>query len=216
MTYKTGRNNHDFQIAYFLLAKCHTPDAAYAQATELLEDRTNALKSARVGTKRALAKRLEAERAVANTADGSPERLLAEADLEELANSAEQMAWLVAQAEREAKFIEDCIAKLQPLRKFGHLPDHEAFEAAQREEWRLEMIHRAENYLCSQGFIPHDELATMRVHPDFEGSIMPAIEVMHLARASGAFRLSNPAWSMPALLAHDTQPKVTNASCASH
>ena len=112
--YKTGRQNHDFQIAYFLLAKCHTPDAAYALATDLLDDRQRALDAAKVGAKRALAKRLIAEDAM-NAARTESDRLNAEADLEELANGERDAAFLVAQAEREAQFIRDCIAKLQPF-----------------------------------------------------------------------------------------------------
>lgn len=209
--YKTGRQNHDFQIAYFLLAKCHTPDAAYALATDLLDDRQRALDAAKVGAKRALAKRLIAEDAM-NAARTESDRLNAEADLEELANGERDAAFLVAQAEREAQFIRDCIAKLQPLRRFAHLPDHEAFEAAQREEWRMELIHRAENYLCSQGFIPHDELATMRTHPDFALSIMPAIENFHEHRKSGTFQLSEPSWSLPPLVTHEQVPNVSRTS----
>lgn len=101
-----------------------------------------------------------------------------EADLEELANGEADMKWLVVQAEREEAFIKTCIERIQPLRKYGHLPDHEAFEAAQRDEWRLELIHRAENYITSQGFVPHDEIATMRSHPDWEAQIFPHINMI--------------------------------------
>lgn len=216
MNYKTGRANHDFQIAYFLLGSCHTPDAAYALATDLLADRVQALSAARVSAKRALAKKLTAERAISKTEDGSAERLEAEADLEECENGSKTSKWLVEQAEREEAFVRACIERLQPLRKYAHLPDHDAFEAAQRDEWREEMMHRCENYMASQGFIPHDELATMRAHPDFESVILPKIESIHSERKSGTFTLSKPSWSLPVLLTNDNQLRLRNAAGADH
>ena len=39
MISKNHRQNHDFQILYFLIGSCHTPDAAYALCQELREER---------------------------------------------------------------------------------------------------------------------------------------------------------------------------------
>lgn len=216
MSYKTGRTNHNFQIAYFLLGKCHTPDGAYALAFDLLEDRERALAAARTNVKRAKAKKMAAEAALQRLPIDSPDRLMVEADLEEMAEGAAHVGWLVAQAEREAQFIKDCIAKIEPLRRYGHLPDHEAFEAAQRDEWRLELIHRAECFIGSQGFIPADELATMRAHPDFATSILPEIEFLQASRPTGSLKFSERGWTMPVLLTGDNLVQITDATHTSH
>jgi len=198
MTAKTGRLNHDFQIAYFLAGKCHTPDGAYAMLFDLLADRKDALNAAVVSEKRARAARLRATERLesANAAD----RLDAEAELDELAHGEAQRVWLVSQAEAEVAFIQRCMRKIEPLRKYRPLPNAEAFEAAQREEWCAELVARAENYIACQGAIPHDEFSTMRAHPDFSSRIMPAIEECLDARRTGGMRLSSAAWSLPKLI----------------
>ena len=63
---------------------------------------------------------------------------------------------------------------------FGHIPDDEAAQACQEEEWKLELMWRAENFLGSQGMIPHDHLATMRMHPawkELSGHVQHLIEL---------------------------------------
>jgi hypothetical protein len=65
--------------------------------------------------------------------------------------------------------------ELEPQRKYKHLTDQEAHEAMQREEWCHELMNRAENFLVSQGTIPHDHLEAMRNHPDFSTQILPHI-----------------------------------------
>lgn len=56
MHYKTNRQNHDFQIAFFLVGSCQTADAAYGLLHDLRQDREAALASARASEKRILAK----------------------------------------------------------------------------------------------------------------------------------------------------------------
>lgn len=108
------------------------------------------------------------------------ERLEGEADLVEIEANRELAEINLAAAKAELSFIEQCIERVQPHRKFAHLPDPEAHEACQREEWRLELEYRAVNFLVTAGTIPSDHFATMRQHPDFEVSILPTI---HRTRA---------------------------------
>jgi hypothetical protein len=175
---KTNRNNHDFQILHFLAGACHTADGAYALLCDLRDDRTDALKQATAAHLRERAKTLRAKRRMAS--DDEAERLEGQADLAEIEGHAETLAKNLAGAQVELAFIEQCIARLQPLRRYAHLPNADAHEACQREEWRLELINRAQNFLLTSGTIPHDHLATMRQHPDFAMHILPAI---HRAKA---------------------------------
>ena len=180
---KNNRQNHDFQILHFLAGSCHTADGAYALLCDLRDDRADALKQATVAHLREQAKIVRAERRIAS--DDEAERLEGQADLAEIEGHAETLAKNLAAAQAELAFIERCIARLQPLRRYAHLPDAEAHEACQQEEWRLELLYRAENFLFTQGTIPHDHFATMRQHPDFVSSILPALEQIKMAIHSG-------------------------------
>jgi hypothetical protein len=184
------RSNSDFQLRYFIAGSCYTPDGAWAL---LYAQRTSAR-----------SKVLDAEaRALERVADGlEKDAALAGAltDIETLRARAAKMRFdaeldnfiLSRQgAEAELRTIETLMSELEPKRLFAHLPDLEAIEAAQREEWRLELMGRAENMVYGQKSIPYDHLHVMRMHPDFESKIMP-----HLHKITGT--PSTPANSLPA------------------
>lgn len=173
MNSKTNRQNHDFQIAYFLAGSCHTPDGAYALLCDLRDDRDLALKLVLAGQLRTQAKRIRAE--IKRDSGDNAEILDGLADLAEIDAFAELEAKNIAAAQAELVFIDKCIEKVQPLRKFAHLPDPEAHEAAQHDEWKLELIHRAQNFMLTTGSIPSDDFAHMRMHPAFVSDIAPAI-----------------------------------------
>lgn len=170
---KNNRQNSDFQIAYFLAGSCHTPDGAYALLCDQRDGRRGALAHAETCALHAEAKRIRADRKLLHSDES--ERLEGQAELKEMQATADTERKCIEAAKAELVFIEKCIAELQPQRKYAHLPDPEAFEAAQREEWRLEFIRRAENFLATGG-IPADEFGSMRLHPDFTTHILPAIE----------------------------------------
>jgi hypothetical protein len=171
---KNNRLNKDFQIAYFLAGSCHTPDGAYALLKDLQEDREMALAQLEAGALREQAKVLKCQHIIET---GTPwEKLEAEADLADIKNHAEFGQRGIDAAKKELVFINKCIERIQPHRKYAHLPDSEAHEAAQAEEWKLEFISRAENNLLTTGTIPTDQLIAMRQHPEFEDSILPKIE----------------------------------------
>jgi hypothetical protein len=172
--YKTNRQNHDFQIAYFLAGSCHTPDGAYALLCDQLDDRKLALKAAEAGALRETATRMRIARRMAS--EDEAEVIEAQADLAEIEMHQELTAKNVAAAEAEVAYIQSCMDKLEPLRQYAHLPLAQAHEAAQQEEWKQELILRAENYLLTTGTISTDHFATMRMHPEFVTAIMPAIQ----------------------------------------
>lgn len=180
--YKTHRQNHDFQIAYFLAGACHTPDGAYSLLCDLLEDRETALKNVTASQYREEAKRIRAQRKI--DSDDEAEQLEGKADFAEIDAFAAMAMANIEACKDEIAFIKHCMDKLEPLRKFSHLPLPEAHEAAQFDEWKLELIHRAENYLLTTGTISPDHFVTMRMHPAFVTEIMPAIERTRIAMSS--------------------------------
>lgn len=185
MNYKAGRQNHDFQIAFFLVGSCHTADAAYALLKDQWEDRNNALNLFKGSKLREEAKALKARavldqfkdylqgEAVALDLGQQCALLEAQADLADIEALAATTKRNLEAAEQERDFLQMCIDRLQPHRKFAHLTDAQAAQATQRDEWCLELMHRAENYLITAGTIPHDHYATMRMHPDFKTVIHP-------------------------------------------
>ena len=173
MISKNHRQNHNFQIVYFLIGSCHTPDAAYALLQDLREDRAAAIDTYRVSQIKQKAEILKANKLISSIDE--IEQLEGEAKLLEIENHKKTGIVLYQAAVDELNFIDECISKLQPQRKYKLLSDSEACQAMQQEEWKLELIKRAENYLLTTGTIPSDHFDTMRMHPDFKEYIFPAI-----------------------------------------
>ena len=180
---KNNRVNKDFQITYFLAGSCFTPDGAYSLLKDLQEDREMALAQLESSDLRTQAKVLQAKRMLES--DDEVIRLEGQADLSEINNNQVFGDRNIKAAKKELDFINSCIDKLQPYRKFSHLPDDEAHEAAQYDEWKLELINRAENYLITTGNIPTDHFITMRQHPEFVHEILPAIDKISATLAKG-------------------------------
>lgn len=171
---KNNRMNTDFGIAFFIAGSCHTPDGAYAQLLDLKEDREMALSQVRAGKYRVQSKLALANHMIENGTEWEKYEGMAEkAKLEDDKTFADRN---IKAAEEELDFINKCIEKIQPYRVFAHLPDNEAHQAAQREEWKREFIHRAENHYLTTGMIPPQEFDAMRKHPDFQTEILPAME----------------------------------------
>ena len=171
---KNNRQNHDFQIAYFLAGSCHTPDAAYALLQDQRDDRDVAIKNVEASQLRSEAKKVKA-RAMIKSSDLATQ-LEGKADIAEIEAFSILEKKNIAAAKAELAFIDKCITAIHPHRKFRHLPDPEAHEACQQEEWKLELINRAENFMLTTGSIPPDEFNHMRMHPEFKTVIAPAIQ----------------------------------------
>ena len=168
--------NSNFQLRNFIAGKCHTADEAYRELKQQFEDRDLAVRNAEASQLRAEAKIMRANEIIESETTSDADKLEAEADLVEFRVFEEQGKNVLEAAVRERDFIQSLIDEVQPHRKYAHLPDHEAFQLAQEEEWAEELKWRAENFLGSQGFIPHDHLAAMRLHPAWETKLLPYVE----------------------------------------
>jgi hypothetical protein len=177
MSVKFNRNNTNFQIAYFIAGNYHTPDAAYFALRNLQTERQRAVDSIPIAEIKWRAARMKLEQKLKSSVEY--ERLEAQGELQELELEIKNFQPLSESARAELQFITECIEKIQPLRKYAHLPDIEAAEACQAEEWGMELQRRAENYLLTSGTIPHDHFNTMRLHPAFETQLLPHIEKIH-------------------------------------
>lgn len=122
------------------------------------------------------AKMVRAKRAMQS--DDEAVRLEGEADLAEIEDNLTFSQRNIDAAQKELEFINQCIERIQPHRAHAHLTDDEAHQAAQHEEWKRELIKRAENYLLTSGTLPADHYDTMRMHPDFVEAISPCIQGM--------------------------------------
>ena len=182
--------NSDFQIRNFIANGCHTADEAYRQLAQLYEERCMAIDACKVSTMRTEAKALKAT-TIVSSSKLPADVLEAKADLAEIDLHEEQAAELLAQAVHERDYIKSLMDDVQPLRKYGHLPDCEAFQLIQEEEWEMELRERAENYIATQGYVPHDQLSTMRKHPAWADKLYPHIVSLVDSRNNGKQILLN-------------------------
>lgn len=169
--FKTHRVNHDFQLVHFLAGRCHTPDAAYALMHDLKDDREAAINNYHVATLRNKTKRDRFAQELVRESEAAERK----ADLLELDYAEKTGKVLFDAAQDELACINKIIAALEPMRKYKDLPDAEAFEKAQEEEWLYELLERVENMLFCTGSISPDHFATMRQHPEFVSTILPFI-----------------------------------------
>ena len=165
--------NSNFQIKNFIAGSCHTPDEAYRKLKELKEERDVAISNANASLVRNKIKRLKAEKQLVSSDE--LEQLEGKATLMEMDAFEQQAKDVYEQAVRESQYIQTLLNEVEPYRKYKDLPDYEANQLAQEEEWLLELKYRAENFLLSLGTIPADQLSTMRMHPQWKLVIEPYI-----------------------------------------
>lgn len=217
MHYKTNRQNHDFQILHFIVGACHTPDGAYAILCDLEEDRDNALKHHAASKIREKATRLAIQEKIRSARNGlfttrarrrqnEISQCEATAELAEIEATQETTRRCYDAALAELAFIRLLKTKLEPHRRFQELSLPEAHQAAQHQEWKFELMKRAENYLLSGNGIPADHFGTMRMHPDWETVIQPHIK--NILAASEQARLGKANVQVPLLTTPLTEVKL--------
>ena len=172
MISKFHKQNTNFQIAYFLAGACHTPDGAYILLRELREERQAAVDNYKVQELKDKAKEIRANKLLQGD---EAEKLEGQAELLELENNKKTGEVLYQAALDEITFIDKCLVAIEPLRVYKNLSDGEANEAAQWNEWKFELMRRAENLMLTTGGISPDQFTTMRMHPDFQTEILPRI-----------------------------------------
>jgi hypothetical protein len=176
MNSKPHRTNSDFQLKYFLAGSCYTVDGAWALMYGQKIDIESKIRYAKIAELRRNAKKAAAMEILRAPSTTEAARLNAEADIQEVENEIISNEMNFKAAINELECINKLMEELEPHRKYGHMSLLEANEACQREEWLGELKARAENYLVCQGAIPHDQLSTMRSHPDFETALVPYIQ----------------------------------------
>lgn len=181
MTFKSYRTNTDFDIVNFVGRDAHTADGKYvlyvAQRNILKENYTRFL----IAQKRKKHRIDVLLSTVANTPAVSmraDHRFELSLELEELQASDENDRLNLEGGRKEIEFYDRIIAELKPLCKYAHLDLIDQQEAVQQEEWRLEFIERAKTHIQSVGYIPADQLAAMKAHPDFKAIILPEIQFL--------------------------------------
>jgi len=181
MISKNNRVNSNFQIAYFLTGSCFTADGAYSLLCDLKEGREMALNEVEANACQKKSDILRIESIINDKNSKEWEILKAKAELLRIEANEDLNTKNLIAAQKEIEFINKCIEKIQPLRKFSHLPDDESHQAIQQEEWKFELLNRAENYMLTSGTIPTDHFSAMRQHPEFKSYIAPQIAQMKTA-----------------------------------
>lgn len=180
MNSKPHRNNSDFQLKYFLAGSCKTADGAWLLLYGQMISREEVVKSIEAQIIRRQVKQLKAQ-AILDSDANEIQKLEAKAELIEVNSSEYTWKMNSEAAVQELATIKKLMEELEPLRKYSHLPVLEASEACQQEEWLLELQERCENFMITQGTIPHDHFHTMRCHPEFETALIPFITQLHIS-----------------------------------
>jgi hypothetical protein len=200
MNSKPHRNNSDFQLRYFLAGSCYTTDGAWALLYGQKIDMEVKIEHSKAQKMKRDAKIMENEAILADPDKRPWEKMVAEANIIESKSAEDTWRNNHEAAIMELKCINDLMAELEPQRKYAHLPMLEANEAMQQEEWLGELMGRVENFILSQGSIPHDHLSTMRCHPDFETKIVPHIKQVFQKISNTSDRLELLTQQMPPFL----------------
>ena len=214
MNSKPHRNNSGFQLRYFLAGDCKTADGAWSLMYGQKIDIESKLRHAESQRVRREAKITLAQEIIDDPETTKGAKLNAKADI--LEQEADVGIWELnlQAAKMELKDIETLMAELEPFRKYGHLPILESTEASQRDEWLEELKTRAENFLITQGTIPHDHLNTMRCHPDFKTHLVPHINqlMIEVHKSSPAHVLNLVAGlTLPSVTYERKEPEVKEA-----
>lgn len=166
--------NSNFQYVHFILGACHTATEAHRKCSEAVEDRQVSLCEAARKLKRSWLDRLLCRKQMGPALQ-------------------RQTQASIDQAQRELDFLLDCKGRLEAA--LGYVPTPDDYQQNQREEWRLELEHRAENCLASIGYIPSEQFSTMRLHPDF-ASIQAKIKTTTaLLKNGGTMPVSTCEWT---------------------
>ena len=189
------RNNSDFQLRYFMAGSCHTPDGLWALMYGQKIDAEHKIRAAEGQALIRQANIMEAEETIADENAKPSAKMKARAKIIEVGAAGDTPALNLEAAKNELATINAIMAEVEPFRKYRHLPLLEANEMAQRDEWRGELMTRAEDYLVTSGTIPQDQFNAMRRHPDFVTHIAPRIqETTKAMRQAGGelFKLLRP------------------------
>lgn len=192
--------NSNLQIEAWIAGKAHTVWEKYRLLCNQLENRKSALTAVLASGKRVEAKLAKYEHLQIQGTKW--EQLEAEADLLEIQANKEVSDRCIKDAQQEVAFIESLILALEDELEESRIPgcsDSEMFQEVQEEEWRRELLHRAENNYISRifGGFPPEQIDAMRSHPQFDKVILPSLQAMHQDY-------------MPAISAANTLPMPSN------
>jgi hypothetical protein len=179
MNSKPHRNNSDFQLKYFLAGSCKTPDGAWCLLYNQMIEREQVVNMIDSQKIKRQVRELKANKILESETADEIEKLEAQSELIELEATRYTWEMNATAARQELATIKRLMEELEPLRKYGHLPVLEASEACQQEEWLLELKERAENFMVTQGTIPHDHFHTMRCHPEFKTELVPFVAKLY-------------------------------------
>lgn len=207
--------NSDFQNAFFIAGKSHTPDEAWLALKRQWNDRDLAIRvsDASLLKQRAHVNILKRKLWWAQLFRLNNVALRLQGELMEIAAHYEETKNCYEGALHERDSLQKMMAAIEPHRKYGHLADNEAAQASQREYWAHELVTRAENFLIADGRIPSDHFSTMRSHPDYKSIIAPEVEKLYTKVRSGQLTLGNAGSLNDSLLLEVTKemPKLLGA-----
>ncbi len=173
-TLPSHRQNTNFGLRYFLAGSSFTPDGAWAKMYAQKIDQEAKIKHSRGQILDRQADILENQLVLEDPSSTEVQKLRAQAQIYKLESSLYTFEMNLEGAKQELAEIQSIMEELEPLCKYRDLPVLERMEAFRREEWELEIKHRAECQILGNRLgLPAEEINTARQHPDFLTKIFP-------------------------------------------
>jgi hypothetical protein len=190
--------NSNFHILTQMVGTRNTPDEAYRVLAFELEEQEHALSLEEANQLLRQQQRKELTRAAKSW--WPFKRVKATAALMKLTGDECRVEGAAVRAEQEVAFIKQLMTEIAPHRRYSHLPDDEAFQACQAEEWAAEHLKRATRFLVCDHKIPENYLEAMTVHPWWESYLMPRIAELNGLHQAGELGIHHLAADRPAFL----------------
>lgn len=172
-----------YQILHRIVANCHTYDEAYRVLRELEEDYDLSIKLALAEHKRTNAKEIAANTVKSDPHDTDYNKLNADADLMTVSARITSVQSCMDVAADTLKFIRQCIELINPLRQFAHLSDPEAHQRCQYLEWKLDLVWKSYNMICSSGAMSYDHYISLKMHPEADKLLTVVEEFLNQVRS---------------------------------
>jgi len=179
--------NSNFQNLAFIVGATHTPDEAYRVILSQMEERENSIEEADISRKKIDLKKRRLEYTISNSEGFDKEE--AELDLEELFSKNKTSTGCYNAAIKELGFLVELKDVVEPFRKYKDLPDTEAHQMIQSEEWAHEFIYRAQNQLAVGQGIDPVLIKDIRQHPSGDTLILPIINEMIKSSQEGTLQI---------------------------
>ena len=172
------RSNAD--ILKVIYTECHTVDYAHFKLKFLLAERQDYISYTLAQNKRTLAEVIQADLIAKDEQDTRQHRVLAEYHLAEAKALHPSNQKRIDYARQESEFIESLIAKLEPHRIYGDMPELEAEQKAAFDNMAASLVWNSYLDLCSINVVSSERYVEARSLGDSSNALLAISSLRNL------------------------------------